>query len=251
MNSKTKKILLQAAGWIAVVAVVFGVWLCVSLAKDNALLYPTPDEVFIEAAKMLGQKATYLSLLATLLRSVTAFVVSAVVAVTLAAITGLFPKAKKYVDVVVLPFRSVPTMSVILIAVMMFSDELVPGFVAFLIVFPVLFSAFEREISDSRLPQVCQVYNVDKGKQLGYVIMPQIGSVALPCCRDNVPLCIKIIIAGEALAFPKRGIGQDMYAAKQSLETARLLALTLLMLVVCILLQVLFGALEKKHGKTN
>lgn len=251
MNSKAKKIWVQILGWVAVVITVIGVWAWVSAAKNNALLYPTPVEVLAESWKMLGQKNTYKALLATFLRSIGAFVCSALVAIAFVTVSGLFPKTRKFVDAIVLPFRSVPTMSVILLAVIMFSDEIVPVFVAFLIAFPVMYSAFEREITRSRLPQVCAVYDAPKSKQFKYVIMPQIGSVAFSTVKDNLPLCVKVIIAGEALSFPKNGIGQEMYASKQAVETARLLALTILMLVVCLLLQILFGALEKKYGKTN
>lgn len=249
MTSTSKKVLFSVLQWVCVVLVVFLLWHVVAVVQDNPLLYPDLADVLAQTGSLLLQGETYLSLCYTLLRSLVAFAVSVVVAFALAVCAGLFNSSKKIIDVIVLIFRSVPTMAIIFIALMMFSSSAVPCFVAVLVAFPVAYSAFVRETSfDDKLNEVCDVYEVTKRKKLKYVLLPQIKNAFLPQCKDSLPLCIKVVIAGEALSLPLRGLGKDMYSAKVSLETAQVLALTILTLVVCLIIQSLFGWLEKKYG---
>lgn len=250
MNSTTKKFLVNLAYALGVIAAILLIWYLMSLAVDSELLAPNPWNVIALTFVMLGKWSTYLALLSTILRSLIAFVVSMAVALGLSLLVGVFPSSKNIVDKVVTIFRAVPTMSIILITLVLSSSTVVPAIVAFLVAFPVTYSAFTREIcTESNLNNMCAVYQVSKANKTRYVLLPQISRAVIPQIKDTLPLCLKVVIAGEALSLPRNGLGQQMYVAKVNLDTASVLALTALALAVCFIIQGVVTLCEKKITK--
>lgn len=250
MNSTAKKLLINFLYALGVIAAILLIWYVTSLAVDSELLAPNPWNVLALTFTLLGKGATYLALLSTLLRSVIAFAVSMAVALGLSLLVGVFPQIKPAVDKVVTIFRAVPTMSIILITLVLVSSTVVPAIVAFLVAFPVSYSAFTREIfADGKLADMCKVYGVSRRNKTRYVLLPQIKSAIVPQVKDTLPLCLKVVIAGEALSLPRSGLGQQMYVAKVNLNTANVLALTILALAACFIIQGVVALCEKKIAK--
>lgn len=247
MNSTAKKLLVNFLYAFGVIAAILIVWYVTSLAVDSELLAPNPWDVIALTFTLLGKGVTYLALLSTLLRSLIAFALSFGVALGLSLIVGVFPSSKPAVDKVVTLFRAVPTMSIILITLVLVSSTVVPAIVAFLVAFPVSYSAFTREVyADGKLNDMCKVYDVSRRNKTRYVLLPQMSKAFIPQIKDTLPLCVKVVIAGEALSLPRRGMGQQMYVAKVNLDTASVLALTLLALAACFVIQGVLSLCEKK-----
>ena len=235
MNKTLKKLLIPTAQIAVAIVVVLLLWWMFSAVANSDLVLPNPWAVLKLTAQLLGKGATYLSLLLTLLRALIAFVASMAVALALTLLTNVFNCCAPFVNGFVTFTRAIPTIAFILVTMIMFSSSfVVPIVVAFLVGFPVIYSAFQREIcAEPKLLDVCKVYGVRNDKKVKYVLLPLVKRAILPQCKDTFPLCVKVVIAGEVLALPKLGLGRDMYVAKVNLETASVLALTLLALIVC------------------
>ncbi|MGN1041082.1 MAG: ABC transporter permease [Candidatus Fimimonas sp.] len=247
MNKTIKKVAITAAKVVAFVAVILLLWWVFATVSNNELVLPQPWSVVKITFGLLGNGATYANLAVTLARSLLAFALSALFALALSLFVGVCPAAKFFVDGVVTALRALPTVAVILIFMIVATSSYVPVLVAFLVVFPVLFGAFMREIyADEQLLDVCKVYEVSVSKKIRYVFLPQILRTFLTQCKDTLILCVKVVVAGEVLALPKLGLGREMYVAKVNLETAQVLALTLLIVAVCCVISGLFALAQRK-----
>ena len=235
MNKTLRKLYISIAQIVASVVVVLLLWWMFSAIADSDLVLPDPWAVLKLTAQLLGKGATYLALLLTLLRASIAFVASMAVALALSLLVGCFGCCASVVNGFVTFIRAIPTIAVILVTMIVFpSSFAVPIVVAFLVGFPVIYSAFQREIfAEAKLLDVCKVYNVSNGKKVKHILLPLAFRGVLPQCKDTFPLCVKVVIAGEVLALPRLGLGRDMYVAKVNLQTANVLALTILALAVC------------------
>ena len=250
MNKFLKKILISAAQVVASVIVVVLLWWLFAAVTHNDLVLPNPWQVLRLLGGLLISSATYLALLLTLARAIVAFALSFGVALCLTLLVGVCPATKPFVGGVVTVLRAVPTIAVILIVmVALQSSSLVPVAVAFLVAFPVVYSAFLRETEDRQVAALCKVYGVSAAKKVKYVLLPQASRAMLSQCHDSLPLCIKIVIAGEVLALPRLGLGKQMYVAKVNLLTANVLALTVLALVVCLIISGVFALVERRVKK--
>lgn len=251
MNKTLKKILISVAEVVATVIVVFLLWWLFASVAKNDLVLPQPYEVLKIFGQLLLKGETYLALLYTLARSMIAFALSFGVALSLTLIVGVCPVTRPYVGGIVTVLRAIPTIAVILIVMVACDSFVVPVVVAFLVAFPVVYSAFLREIDNKQLADLCKVYGVSAAKKVKYVLLPQMTNAMLPQCNDTLPLCIKIVIAGEVLALPRTfaGLGNQMYVAKINLRTANVLALTLLALIVCLVLSGIFALCKRRADK--
>lgn len=250
MTSTAKKALFNFLYVLGVIAAILLIWYVTSVAVDSELIAPSPWNVIKLTFELLGKGATYLALLSTLARSLVAFAASFAVALGLTLLVGICPSSKTVVDKAVTIFRAVPTMSIILVTLVLSPSTVVPAIVAFLVAFPIMYSAFTREIyADAKLLDMCVVYGVSCRNKTRYVLLPQILQAIIPQIKDTLPLCVKVVIAGEALSLPRRGLGQQMYVAKVNLDTASVLALTLLALTVCFIIQGVIALCGKRKAK--
>lgn len=247
MNKTVKKIGVATGKTVAFVAVVLLLWWAFAAIAQNELVLPQPWQVLKITFQLLGDGQIWLDLAVTLAGALVALVVSVLFALVLALFSATCKEAKPFVDAVVSILSTVPTAAIILILMIVFSSKAVPIVVAFLVVFPVLYASFQREIfGDSQLLDVCKVYNVSLKKQVRFVFLPQILRTFWAQCRSTVSLCVKVVISGEILALPRLGLGRDIYAAKVNLETAQVLALTLLALVVCGIISAALAFAQRK-----
>ena len=216
------------------VAVAILLWYVAALIFNSELIVPEPWAVVKLTFSLLGKGATYMALLNTLLRAICAFVASACVAILLSMLVYLYPKCAFCVHCIVTFLRALPTIAIILVTLIVFNSSFVPVVVAFLVAFPVIYSVLSRALQhNDALLDVCKVYQVKAGKKIKFMFLPIVKDELLTIVSDNLPLCIKVVVAGEVLALPLSGIGRDMYIGKVNLDTAQVVALTLLTLIVC------------------
>lgn len=234
MKQTTKKLLINLIQIVVLAVAVVLLWYAAALIYDNELVLPEPWGVIKLTFTLLGKGATYLALLYTLLRALVAFVVSVIFAVLLGLLVGVFPQSGFVVNAIVTVLRAFPTIAIILVVLILFNSGVTPVVVAFLVAFPIAYSTFTRQFEhNQQLLNLCKVYNVAPSKKVKYVLFPLMRDELLPLVSDQLPLCIKVVVAGEVLALPLSGIGRQMYVAKVNLDTANVVALTILTLVVC------------------
>ncbi|MCH5156663.1 MAG: hypothetical protein J1G02_02160 [Clostridiales bacterium] len=248
---RSKKFINNLIQVVVLVAVAILLWYVTALIFDSELIVPEPWTVIKLTCELLGRGATYLALLVTLARAICAFAVSACVAILLSLLVNLYPKCGFVVDCVVTFLRALPTIAIILVTLIVFNSSIVPMVVAFLVTFPIVYSVLQRAFTyNGKLLDVCKVYDVKASKKIKYMFAPIVRDELLTIVREQLPLCIKVVVAGEVLALPLRGIGRQMYIGKVNLDTANVVALTLLTLVVCFVISGVIALCQKKSEST-
>ena len=249
MKPRTKKFVNSFIQIIVLIALAILLWYVAALIFDSELIVPEPWTVVKLTFKLLGEGATYLALLYTLLRAICAFVISACVAVLLSLLVNLYPKCRFLVDCVVTFLRALPTIAIILVTLIVFNSSLVPAVVAFLVAFPIIYSVLQRAFQyNATLFDVCKVYQIKASNKIKFMFLPIVRDELLTIVHDELPLCIKVVVAGEVLALPLKGIGRVMYIGKVNLDTAKVVALTLLTLIVCFAISGIVSLCERKKA---
>ena len=247
MRQRTKRLLINIAQIAALIVSALLLWYIAALVTNSELIVPEPWAVIKLTVSLLGEGQTYLALLTTLLRSLIAFVVSVLFATLLCMLVVVWQKSSFCVNAIVTFLRALPTIAIILLALFMFKSTTVPVIVAFLVVFPVIYSALRRELEHSgKLLDVCKVYDVTPAKRIKFVLFPILRDELLSTVRDELPLCIKVVVAGEVLALPLNGIGRQMYIGKVNLDTAKVVALTVLTLILCFTISGIVALCQRK-----
>ena len=138
--------------------------------------------------------------------------------------------------------QSVPVASFIVIAFLWLSARRLSTFIAFLMVFPVLYTNLLQGIraADRNLLEMADVFRLSPGRRVRCIFLPALRPALFAGCRVALGLCWKAGVAAEVIGVVARSVGGKLYDAKAYLEIADLFAWTVVIVVVSALFEHVF-----------
>ena len=234
-KNKLKRTLIYAIGllfWI-------GVWQISATLLDKPYLLPTPSATFAALGEVLLSKSFPKVVGLTLFRVLLGLTIGIVMGVLLAFLTNRFTPASAIVSPIISIIKSTPVASFIVILWVLFDGGTLAVIVAFLMVMPIIwqnltdgFSAIDKELSE-----LCTVYNFSYIKRLRLLIIPTLLDYFIPALITATGLAWKSEIAAEIIAYTKHSVGAMINDAKYFLETPKVFALTMIVVIMSLLLE--------------
>ncbi len=209
-------------------------WSLLSYALQQPILVPSPAATFWELCRIVGENTFWQTIGITLLRFFAGFLITMLLAMLLGAAAGL----RRDFALLFAPFialiKAVPTMAIILLAIIWLKSNAAPILVVFLISFPVLYGSWKAgmEQTDTRLLEMARVFRVDFFRQLREIYLPSAKPYVWAGISSALGLGFKVGIGAEVLCQPKYGIGSAFQIEKANLNTAGVFAWAIL----CVLL---------------
>lgn len=241
LHNKSRKIYIILF-WIAV-------WEVLSLIINQEFYLPSPFSTFNALVDLLKTSDTYITIIYSTYRTLSGFFISCLLGIVIGYLCGtnqfFFELFTPFIGII----RTVPVMSIIIIAIMWFEDTNVPIFVAFLMCFPIIWTNMVSGIksTDQKLLQMCKIYNVKKIRVITsvyfYSVMPYVKAAMI----SALGIGWKVTSAAEVLSLPKYSIGRYLYDSKVYLEIPYLFAWT----VIIITLSYFFETVLKKLFKSR
>ena len=214
-------------------------------------LFPSVTGLLKAIVALLTDSGFYASLTVTILRGLIGFALSFALAAVLATIALHHPFWKSFFHPWVVVMRSVPVISIVLIALLWLSPPGLPVFIAFFTMFPILYQNILSglEHTDSKLVEMAKVFNKNNLQRLQYIYLPSARSFILSGMTTAMGFGWRAVIIGEVLAGPVHGIGTSMKKAQAFIDMKELLAWTVIAIVVSYTFDVLLKLLAKQSGK--
>ncbi len=214
-------------------------WQLAATLVGQPILLPSPVETLVVLGQMIPSPKLYGHVGATLLRSLIALVLSFGLALTGAAAAYARRGVRLFLRPLLLTIRSVPTIAVILLALIWLQSSRAPLFVGFLILFPTLYETLLAGFDgiDIRLIEMVRSFGLDRKKRWRALYLPAIGGAIRAAIRTGAGLGLKVIIAAEVLSQPRSGIGAAMHLEKIYLNTAGVFAWALVAVLVAGLME--------------
>ncbi len=249
-NKKLYQIINYSLPVVTVVMIVI-VYAIISKVVGVELIAPSVGSTLKEFFAMFGKGEFYKAVGGTLLRAFIAYVLSFVLAFALAALTKLWKPLRRAFSPIVALIRVLPTMSLILLALIWFNSFQSTVLVAFCIVFPMLYTGFCDAIEsvDKDLIEMSRVYAVDKRRLVTKLYIPQTLPLVFTSIKSSIGLNLKLIISAEVLAQTAGSMGLYMQLAKINLDTAVLLAWTIVAILLGGLFEGIVTLIQKKAVK--
>lgn len=176
---------------------------------------------------------------------------SCVFGIFLGIISGIHKTVYNLLNPLIVIIRTIPVMSIIIIAIMWFKDTNVPIFVAFLMCFPIIWTNTVSGIlsTDVKLLQMCEVYKIKKSRIISSVYFYS----SLPYIKAGMISALgigwKVTSAAEVLSLPKYSIGRFLYDSKVYLEIPDLFAWTIIIVSLSFLFESLLKTIFKFGDK--
>lgn len=228
------------------------VWYGVARAIGEVLLLPTPWEVAKALWRMASTADFWRTVGGSLLRVVLGYGAAVAAGTGLAVLTARFKLLHVLCSPLLYLMRAVPVASFIILAYLWIQIRLLPGFIAFLMVVPVVWTNVRQGIdqTDRRLLEMAQTYRLGRWRTLRHVWLPSVKPYFQAACVTGLGFAWKSGIAAEVICSPSLAIGTELKNAKAYLETPEVFAWTVTVVLLSVLLErVLLWLLgRKKEG---
>ena len=214
------------------------VWQAASWAVGSALLLPSPVRVLERLAALAGTEVFWRSAVFSFARIAGGFALALVLGTALALAAGRWPVVDVLLRPYVLAVKSVPVASFIILALIWMDSAALPMFISFLMVFPLLYTNVLTGLrsADGQLLEMARSFRVPWRRQLRGIFLPAIEPFLLAGCATALGMSWKAGVAAEVIGVVAGSLGERLYDAKIYLQTADLLAWT----VVIVALSALF-----------
>lgn len=140
--------------------------------------------------------------------------------------------------------KAIPTMAIILLAIIWLKSNAAPVLVVFLISFPVLYWSWKTgmEETDRKFLEMAAVFRVSFSRRLWEIYLPTTRPYVWAGVSSALGLGFKVCIGAEVLCQPRYGIGSAFQIEKANLNTAGVFAWA----IICVALVGILDLAVKK-----
>ncbi len=230
----------------------FAVWWVVSVLVKNEIILPSPAAVTVRLGELIGTADFWLSILYSLIRIIFGLVCATLLAILFSAVAFRFRLVKDFLKPFLAVIKSTPVVSFIFIAFVAFRNDfdVLPAFIAALIVFPVMYESILAALSETpkELIEVSQVFGCTFYERLRYLWVPSALPSFVTSSKTSIGLAWKAGVAAEALvAIPNMlSIGTEISEAKTWLETEDQFAWTLVIILMSLSIEIIFSFIARR-----
>ncbi|MFA5301608.1 MAG: ABC transporter permease [Bacteroidales bacterium] len=223
-------------------------WKILALYFHSAFIVPQPEDTFLTVLKLFTEK-DFLSVAgSTVLRGLIGFVISFFLGLAMGIIAGISPGFNAFITPLLVTVRSVPVISLILLALIWFHPGTVPVFIALLTMFPFICTNVSDGIRnvDPGLVEMAVFYKVNKRRIITGVYLPAIVPFIISGASSAMGIGWRAIIIGEVLSQPVYGIGTEMQVAQTFLNVDAVIAWTLIAILISFVFEKMIRWGERK-----
>lgn len=242
----------KAAGTIGKKAAVAAFWLfiweIIYLVVQKEILIVSPFTTLMTIVRLVRTAAFWQTALSSLLHIMSGFFVGLLIGVALAVLCAASAFFKELFKPLIAIARATPVASFILLALVWMKTGTVPGFIAALMVFPIIFGNVYEGIRnvDDKLLEMAKSYKVSTKRVFLHIFLPGVFPYFIAGTTTGLGLAWKAGIAAEVLSVPAGSIGQMLHDAKIYIETADLFAWTVVVILLSMILEYLVVLLIKR-----
>jgi ABC-type nitrate/sulfonate/bicarbonate transport system permease component len=228
----------------------FLVWdLTVRLQLVSPVLLPTPDAALAALAKGMAGGPLLTDFLASLNRTLQAFLIAGVIGVPLGVLLGSNEKAYRSVEFLIDFFRSTPSSALIPLFLMIFgvTDMNKIAIAAFAAVLVILFnSAYGVINARKQRVMAARVMGASRWRIFKDVLIWESLQPTFVGLRSGVSMALVIVIVAEMFIGSDSGLGNRIINAQQVLNVRDMYAAILAAGALGYVLNILFLVLEKR-----
>ncbi|MCR4940070.1 MAG: ABC transporter permease subunit [Treponemataceae bacterium] len=251
MNKKAKLTVQKAISVILALAV----WQIASMVVGMDILLVSPLKVIMRLGTIWLEDGFITTLLFSLVRITSGCLLAIAAGIILALIAGRFHIAEVLLWPYVITIKSVPVASFIILCLIWLSFNQLTVFIAFLIVFPVVYSNVLQGIksTDENMLEMAFLYRMPWRRRFLYIYLPSIKPYVISASSVSMGMAWKAGVAAEVIGVVNGSIGEKLYESKIYFLSADLFAWTIIIVLLSVglekilifLIKVFFKRIER------
>ena len=226
-------------------------WYLIYIIVDHPLLIPSISTVIQTFFKMLIDLVFLNAFFHTAIRLIISLVLSSVIGIMF----GYFSAKNKSIELWLRPhvtiLKTIPVVSVIIIMYILFDFQVAPYLITFFMIFPIFYQATYHGIKAIN-QDLLDVYHLEMDHwylEIKYVYMHNIRDYLILAFYQSFGLGFKVLVTSEFITQTKNSIGNQLYQAKVNLEYDYVFAITILLIIITVLVEVFMAKFKKKMLK--
>lgn len=222
-------------------------WQLLAMWINSPILVPLPRETAVVFYNIVSSPFFFETVFTTFMRMAIGFAITFSSAVVLGMLAGFISPIYYLLKPIVTLFKAVPTMGIILLAIIWLDSNVAPILVSFMILFPLLFQNVVHGIQniDPKLIEMASVYKISRINKIKNIYLPSIQSHLAAGISTAIGLNVRIVIAAEVLSQPNVSIGTAFQIARANLNTAGVFAWSIIAIMLVGLFELIVRLLRK------
>ncbi|BCR36448.1 ABC transporter permease [Mariniplasma anaerobium] len=223
-------------------------WYIIYLIVDHPLLIPPISKVIETFFKMLIESSFLNALWHTAFRLIISLLISSVCGISL----GYLSAKNKSVELVLRPhvtiLKTIPVISVIIIMYILVGYQIAPYVITFFMIFPIFYQATYQGIKaiNQDLLDVYHLEMENRYLEFKYVYLQNIKDYLILASYQSFGLGFKVLVTSEFITQTQNSIGKLLYQAKVNLAYDYVFAITILLIIITVLVEVFMSSFKKK-----
>lgn len=215
------------------------IWQGLSMLVSNDILLAGPYETIKALISLCGDRLFYFAIINTQIRIIAGILSAFIFAVSFAALSYKIRLFREFMAPLVSVLKSIPVASFVIILLIWAGNKNVSLFICLMVGFPLIYIPLLGALLNLNkgLKELADLYKMSLLKKIRFMIWPQIKETVISSLKLAIGMGFKSGIAAELIGQPLNTIGNGLYRAKVSLETDRLFAWTLVIVLISYLLE--------------
>ena len=217
----------------------------------DPLIFPSPLEV-ARAGMNIGKSGEFaVSILATLLNTIIGICFALLSGIVLGLLSGFSKSIYTIFHPLVIIVQSTPVISWILLALIWFSNDIIPVVLVIFSSAPIVIVNISEGVRnvDKKLLEMAHIYRIKRSRILRDIYLPSILSQLLSSIKLILGLSFKVAVMAEVVGRVRGGIGEKLNWAWINIETADIMAWTIIIVIVTYLVEKLVMKIIVKKEK--
>ena len=201
-----------------------------------------PIEVLHRLFELMFEEEFLSSILFTLKRITTGFLIALVLSLVTAPLSFRFRWFSNLMTPLIAALKATPVASITILLLVWISSKNLSIAISFMMVFPIMHTTIEKALDevDPKLIDMMELYDVKGYKRIRYVYFSEVLPYFESGIKSSLSLAWKSGIAAEVIAIPNGSIGEKLFEAKVYLSTGDLFAWTILIVLLAFLFEKFF-----------
>jgi len=245
-NNLVKK---KAVRGIIVIIIWLAIWQIASLFVHNSILLVGPFDVIVTLFHKLCQLDFYLSIATSFVKITIGFLTGAMAGVLLAIIAWKNDFIADLLKPLMAFMKAAPVASFVVLFLIWWNSSILSVAICICLVMPQIYVSVYTglESTDQKMLEMAQIFELSVIDRVHYIYRPQVGSYLKSALKVSAAMSWKAGVAAEVIGTPENSIGNSLYMSKIYLDTAGVLAWTLVIILVSLICEKLLLVLFEKY----
>lgn len=218
-------------------------WILTYFIVNNPLIIPSPIDVFNSLIELFKSKSVFIDIYQTLYRTIISFIISYIIGLIFATIASKSNKIEDIFKPLFTCLRAIPTVSFIIIFIMIIGFKRAPYYIVFIISFPIIYQAILEGYKNinPELKLINKLDNYNPIKNYLLFTFPMIKTSLITAFISSFTLSFKVEVMAETLTGSTRlkGLGFLIHIYRYENDISMILAIALLIVILSSLFEIL------------